>query len=792
MKRILLVLALVISGAIVATPASAAEFAVNGGFESGSLSPWSCTGGTGSVVSSPVRSGTKALQGAASASDNAKCSQTVTGLVSGTAYTLTGWFRGNYTYLGVEGGASTWQPSSTSFVQLTVNFTASGSSATIYTHGWYGQGTYHADDISLQGAGGSGVPGAPGAPSVTSTTNSSISLSWGASSGTVTGYRVYEGTTQRAQVTGTSTMISGLGACTAHTYTIRAYNSNGESPASAPVTGTTLGCVGVPGTPGAPSVTGTTNTSISLSWGASSGTVTGYRVYEGSTQRAQVTGTTATISGLAVCSAHTYTIKAYNSSGESANSSPVSATTTGCTTVPGAPSNLSVTGTTNTSISLSWTASTGTVTGYRVYEGTTQRAQVTGTSATISGLGTCTNHTYTVKAYNANGESPASNSASGSTTGCTGGGNKLLGYFVQWGVYQRGYHVKNIHTSGSAAKLTHINYAFGNVQGGACTIGDMYADYDRFYSAAESVDGVADTWDAGALRGSFNQLRKLKQMYPHIKVLWSFGGWTWSGGFGQAAANPTAFANSCYNLVEDPRWADVFDGIDLDWEYPNACGLTCDTSGYNSISTMMQAVRNRFGSGNLVTAAVTADGNSGGKVDAANYLGASQYLDWYNVMTYDFFGAFAAQGPTAPHSALSCYAGMPTAGFCTETAIAKYKAIGVPASKLLVGIGFYGRGWTGVTQTAPGGSATGAAPGTYEAGIEDYKVLKNTCPPTATFAGTSYSKCGSNWWSYDTPSTIGGKMNYAKAQGLGGAFFWELTGDTTNGELITAMKNGLN
>ena len=159
------------------------------------------------------------------------------------------------------------------------------------------------------------------------------------------------------------------------------------------------------------------------------------------------------------------------------------------------------------------------------------------------------------------------------------GGPKILGYFAQWGVYARNYHVKNIVTSGSATRLTHINYAFGNVTNGQCVIGDSYADYDRFYDAASSVDGVADTWDAGALRGSFNQLRKLKQLHPHIKVLWSFGGWTWSGGFGQAAANPTAFANSCYNLVHDPRWNGVFDGIDIDWEYPNACGLSCDTSG---------------------------------------------------------------------------------------------------------------------------------------------------------------------------------------------------------------------
>ncbi|WP_246159104.1 glycosyl hydrolase family 18 protein [Catellatospora sichuanensis] len=389
--------------------------------------------------------------------------------------------------------------------------------------------------------------------------------------------------------------------------------------------------------------------------------------------------------------------------------------------------------------------------------------------------------------------SPSSSPPQPSPSGPTAppGSKKLLGYFVNWGVYQRNYHVKNIATSASAGKLTHINYAFGNVTNGQCVIGDAYADYDRAYTAAESVDGVADTWDAGALRGSFNQLRKLKRLYPNIKILWSFGGWTWSGGFTQAAQNPTAFANSCYNLVEDPRWADVFDGIDIDWEYPNACGLSCDSSGPLAFRNVSQALRNRFGSNYLVTAAITADGTNGGKIDATDYNAAAQYLNWYNVMTYDYFGAFAAQGPTAPHSPLTSYTGIPTPGFYSDAAIQKLKSKGVPSAKLLLGIGFYGRGWTGVSQAAPGGSATGAAPGTYEAGIEDYKVLKNTCPTTGTVAGTAYAKCGSNWWSYDTPSTIGGKMSYANNQGLGGGFFWELSGDTTNGELITAMRNGL-
>ncbi|MFI0374145.1 glycosyl hydrolase family 18 protein [Actinomadura sp. 1N219] len=458
---------------------------------------------------------------------------------------------------------------------------------------------------------------------------------------------------------------------------------------------------------------------------------------------------------------------------------------------PTTPAGLRLVNKSATTVGLAWNPSTDDVgvTSYDVFQGTTKVASGSETGANITGLTPKTAYTFTVKANDASGKSSPASAPLQVTTdeGGTGTAGKVIGYFVNWGVYQRNYHVKNIDTSGSARKLTHINYAFGNVQGGRCTIGDGYADYEKAYGADQSVDGVADTWDQ-PLRGNFNQLRKLKKKYPNLKVLWSFGGWTWSGGFGQAAANPAAFAESCYNLVEDSRWADVFDGIDIDWEYPNACGLTCDTSGAASFKNLMSAVRAKFGSNNLVTAAITADASAGGKMDLADYKGASEYVDWYLPMTYDYFGAWDAQGPTAPHSPLTSYPGIPHEGFNTSDTIAKLKSMGIPGSKLLMGLGFYGRGWTGVTQKEPGGTATGPAPGKYEQGIEDYKDIKGRCPSNGTVAGTAYAHCGNQWWSYDTPATIGSKSGWAGSEGLGGAFFWELSGDTANGELINAIR----
>ncbi|MFI9833435.1 carbohydrate binding domain-containing protein [Streptomyces sp. NPDC051913] len=243
-------------GGAVALPgtAQAANILTNPGFESGGVSPWSCTGNLGSVVSSPVHGGSKALAGAVSSSDNAKCSQTVA-VKPNTAYTLSGWVRGSYVYLGVDGGASTWTTSPSAYAQLSVSFTtgASQTSATIYTHGWYAQGTYYADDISLDGPGGSSDTQAPTAPASlrsTGKTSSSVSLAWNASTDNVgvTAYDIYSGSNQVLSVSGTTATVSGLSASTAYTFTVKARDAAGNSSAASNSVGVTTDAGGGGGT----------------------------------------------------------------------------------------------------------------------------------------------------------------------------------------------------------------------------------------------------------------------------------------------------------------------------------------------------------------------------------------------------------------------------------------------------------------------------------------------------------------------------------------------------------------
>ncbi|MFB6556023.1 MULTISPECIES: chitinase [unclassified Streptomyces] len=232
--------------------ASAADVnnAKNAGFEAG-LSNWSCSANSGTSVSSPAHAGSAALKASPSGQDNARCSQTVK-VKPGSTYTLSAWVQGGYAYLGVTGtgttDVSTWTPDSASWKQLSTRFTTGSSttSVTVYTHGWYGQSAYYADDLSVfgpDGGGGDGepeptVPSAPAGLSVSGTTSSSASLAWNAVSG-ATGYNIYRDGTKVTAVTGTSATVTGLAASTSYSMQVTATNAAGESAKSAAVTART-------------------------------------------------------------------------------------------------------------------------------------------------------------------------------------------------------------------------------------------------------------------------------------------------------------------------------------------------------------------------------------------------------------------------------------------------------------------------------------------------------------------------------------------------------------------------
>lgn len=495
---------------------------------------------------------------------------------------------------------------------------------------------------------------------------------------------------------------------------------------------------------------------------------------------------------------------------------------------PGVPTGLTVTGTTSTSVSVSWATVSG-ATSYAVYVDGTLRSEPTATQATVGGLTPSTSYQVTVAARNSAGSSAQSSAVTATTQPGGGGGpgdDRIVGYFTQWGIYGRDFKIRDLHTSGAAERLTHINYAFGNVSSNSeCFIvnqlgvGDAWADYQRGFTAAESVDGVGDVWDQ-ELKGNFNQLRKLKEMYPHLKVYISLGGWTWSTYFSDAALpqNRARFVESCIDLYlrgdlpiqgGEPSGGPgsafgVFDGIDLDWEWPASEGDAGNvirpqdkenfTALVREFRTQLDALEVETGREYDLTAFLPADPDkiaAGFEIDQI-----FPEFTFATVQGYDFHGAWE---PRANHqSNLFDTPGDPSpVQFSVDTAIQAYLAGGAPADKLVMGVPYYGRGWTGVPGGGTNGlfqNGTGPAPGTWEAGIEDYKVLVNRpgqrFRDTATGALWLYD--GSQWWSYDDATLLTQKTGYIKDNGLGGAMIWSLDGDDSNATLTKALHAGLN
>ncbi|WP_305038167.1 glycoside hydrolase family 18 protein [Caballeronia sp. TF1N1] len=437
------------------------------------------------------------------------------------------------------------------------------------------------------------------------------------------------------------------------------------------------------------------------------------------------------------------------------------------------------------------------------------------------------------------------------------GAREVGAYFAQWGIYDRNYKVKDVDTSGSAKLLTFINYAFGNVyqkNGGyecgiinkaepgatnenapdAGTGGDAWADYQKGFSANESVNGKSDAWDwpygdprqgkSGPLKGNFNQLKLLKDKYPNVRMIISLGGWTWSKWFSKASATDALrkqLVSSCIdvyikgnvpfdaasNAGGDGVAANVFDGIDIDWEFPGGGGQPYNTydvkdkENYTLLLTEFRKQLDAMGAQNgkryLLTVAIGAGGD---KIASTNPGDYSKPLDWINVMTYDYHGGWESTGPTDfqshlyPDPASPNMAGAPGNTYYTDAAIQALLKAGVPSSKIVLGIPLYGRGWTGVTPGPKGDGlyqkATKTAPGKYEAGIQDYRLLKSAAGTVYEHPVTkqSYKFDGTTFWSYDSPTTIRVKNAYVKQFSLRGVFGWELDGDAANAELLNVMS----
>jgi chitinase len=425
------------------------------------------------------------------------------------------------------------------------------------------------------------------------------------------------------------------------------------------------------------------------------------------------------------------------------------------------PANVTVKSTSPQSITLTWSASTdnsgtGDVPAYYVYNGSNIVATSMGTSVTVSSLKSSTSYSFTVQAYDKDGNTSAqSSTVTASTQSAVTSSYQKIAYFDQWSIYGNAYYPATVDTSGAASQLSTIIYAFENIDPSNLTCfeaikasdstnesdpnagdgaEDAFADYQKSYTS--TVDGSTDAWSQ-PIKGNFNQLRELKVKYPNLKILLSLGGWTYSKYFSDAAASSGSrqkLVSSCIDMFLKGNLptgvsgdasggpasaAGIFDGIDIDWEYVGAPGHTGnhygaqDTANYTALlqefRTELDTYGNSIGKHFLLTAAVPSGQDKIAKIET-NKVGS--YLDFANVMTYDMHGGFEPTGPTNFQDPLYNSPNDPSAAispgsakYNIDTAITAWTSGlsaysipgGFPANKLTLGFPFYYRGWTGVS-----------------------------------------------------------------------------------------------
>jgi chitinase len=351
--------------------------------------------------------------------------------------------------------------------------------------------------------------------------------------------------------------------------------------------------------------------------------------------------------------------------------------------------------------------------------------------------------------------------------------HKIVGYYADWTAER--YPLADI----PADKLTHVNYAFGKID----------AQNKLTFNRPIAVDRVypGDCSEPACAHGLFNQVTLLKRRFPHLKFILSVGGWTDSGPFYEMAATEATrqtFAQSCAEFLKTyPQ----FDGIDIDWEHPVAGGLQPGQprDAHNYV-VLLSALRNAIGGSKLLTVAVGAGSRA---IDPLQYGEMAPLLDWVNVMTYDFHSGGARAGF---NSALYNHDDPSNPRSNTDAAVQAILAKGVPRTKLVVGVPFYGRGWRGVESPEPWNTGTGSIQ------VGGYRAIASNHLQSAGFVRRwdevakvpwLYNAQTKEWITYEDAQSMRIKGQYVVEQGLAGAMFWELSND--DGTLLDALRAGL-
>jgi chitinase len=312
---------------------------------------------------------------------------------------------------------------------------------------------------------------------------------------------------------------------------------------------------------------------------------------------------------------------------------------------------------------------------------------------------------------------------------------------------------------------------------------DPWSDTDKHYEH--------DSWnDVGTnVYGCAKQLFLQKKKNRQMKVLLSIGGWTYSSNFAQPASTPQGrarFANSAVDLMMNLG----FDGLDVDWEYPQN-----DTQANDLVNLLAEtrkaldayACEHTPDAHYLLTVASPAGPTNYNKMRLAEM---DKHLDFWNLMAYDYAGSWDS---TAGHQANWA----PDAGnstctpFSTAHALRDYIAAGVPAHKIVVGVPLYGRSFTNTS--GPGTAYSGLGEGSWERGVYDYKALpangSDVYSDMKVGASWSYDNNTRTMVSYDTPEMVRLKAHQIQQMGLGGAMYWESSGDRKGeGSLISTVS----